>query len=158
MAGLVPAIHVFWRTKERKTWMPGTSSATTRFALLPGHDGGERPGRQYRYRLGALARSPLLAAVDLPAHQRDRFLIDACGIPGLDGGEVRLARLVARARAPAMGFQKVRGRGQRIGGVFEIAGAVGQNGFWHELGLADLAVHRAALAGGECAAIDQLQG
>src|SRR5687767_9435179 len=24
---------------HRKTWMPGTSSAKTRFALLPGHDG-----------------------------------------------------------------------------------------------------------------------
>src|SRR5262245_27075421 len=35
MAGLVPAIHVFRATK---TWMPGTSSAKTRFALLPGHD------------------------------------------------------------------------------------------------------------------------
>jgi hypothetical protein len=39
MAGLVPAIHVFLlREKEEKTWMPGTSSAKTRFALLPGHD------------------------------------------------------------------------------------------------------------------------
>src|SRR5665213_4063555 len=26
------------RFKESKTWMPGTSSAKTRFALLPGHD------------------------------------------------------------------------------------------------------------------------
>src|SRR4051794_2690212 len=54
---------------------------------------------------------PLLAtAVDLPAHQRDGFLIDACGIPGLDGGKVRLAGLVTRAGAPAMGFQKIRSR------------------------------------------------
>ncbi|XSC44453.1 hypothetical protein ACF1BQ_044190 [Bradyrhizobium sp. RDT10] len=37
MAGLVPAIHVLV-TLQRKTWMPGTSSAKTRFALLPGHD------------------------------------------------------------------------------------------------------------------------
>src|SRR6185312_14059222 len=36
VAGLVPAIHVLAPT--RKTWMPGTSSAKTRFALLPGHD------------------------------------------------------------------------------------------------------------------------
>ena len=33
MAGLVPAIHVFCAAK---TWMPGTSSAKTRFALRPG--------------------------------------------------------------------------------------------------------------------------
>src|SRR5499433_1830067 len=34
MAGLVPAIHVLG-AKERKTWMPGISSAKTRLALLP---------------------------------------------------------------------------------------------------------------------------
>jgi 2-deoxy-D-gluconate 3-dehydrogenase len=38
MAGLVPAIHVFKTETARKTWMPGTSSVKTRFALLPGHD------------------------------------------------------------------------------------------------------------------------
>jgi len=37
MAGLDPAIHDFLRMMA-KTWMPGTSSAKTRFALLPGHD------------------------------------------------------------------------------------------------------------------------
>ena len=31
------AIHVFAAGLSR-TWMPGTSSAKTRFALLPGHD------------------------------------------------------------------------------------------------------------------------
>jgi hypothetical protein len=36
MAGLDPAIHVFAAT--RKTWMPATSSAKTRFAPLRGHD------------------------------------------------------------------------------------------------------------------------
>src|SRR5438128_4217353 len=103
-------------------------------------------------------RSPLLAAaVDLAAHQRDRLLINTRGIPGLDGSKIRLARLVARAGAPAMRLQKVRGRGQRVGRVFEIAGAVGQNGFGHELGLADFAMHGAALGWRECAAIDQLQ-
>src|SRR6185295_440099 len=86
MAGLVPAIHVFG-PRESKTWMPGT-----------------RPGMTEEI------SSPLLAAVDLAAHQRDRFLIDACGISGLDGGEIRLARLVARARAPAMRFQEIGGR------------------------------------------------
>jgi hypothetical protein len=45
---------------------------------------------------------PSLPAVDLPAHQRDRLLINACGVPGLDGREVGLARLVASAGAPAV--------------------------------------------------------
>src|SRR5215207_4468654 len=44
MAGLVPAIHVF--TAASETWMPGTSSAKTRFALSPGHDGGEIDGQE----------------------------------------------------------------------------------------------------------------
>src|SRR5882724_10456607 len=52
MAGLVPTIHVLRETNsDRKTWMPGSSSAKTRgachraalcadpLALLPGHDG-----------------------------------------------------------------------------------------------------------------------
>jgi hypothetical protein len=37
MAGLDPVIHVFLAVVA-KTWMPGTSSAKRRFALLPGHD------------------------------------------------------------------------------------------------------------------------
>jgi len=36
MVGLDPAIHAFLDTRA---WMPGTSSAKTRFAFLPGHDG-----------------------------------------------------------------------------------------------------------------------
>jgi hypothetical protein len=36
MPGLVPGIHAF--AHEERTWMTGTSSAKTRFALLPGHD------------------------------------------------------------------------------------------------------------------------
>jgi len=35
MPGLVPGIHVFLRCCIPKTWMAGTSSAKTRFALLP---------------------------------------------------------------------------------------------------------------------------
>jgi microcystin degradation protein MlrC len=35
MAGLVPAIHVFGVSKERKTWMPGTSPGMTTYKLLP---------------------------------------------------------------------------------------------------------------------------
>src|ERR1700710_3174202 len=69
--------------------------------------------------------TPSLAPVDLPAHQRDRLLVDAGGVPGLDGGEVGLARLVAAAGPPAVRLQKVRGRIQRVGRDFEIAGAVG---------------------------------
>jgi hypothetical protein len=36
-ARLSPAIHVL-RAALLRTWMPGTSSAKTRFALPPGHD------------------------------------------------------------------------------------------------------------------------
>jgi hypothetical protein len=38
MPGLVPGIHVFTASMNDKTWMAGTSSEKTRFALLPGHD------------------------------------------------------------------------------------------------------------------------
>jgi hypothetical protein len=38
MPGLVPGIHVLTSVAAIKTWMAGTSSAKTRFALLPGHD------------------------------------------------------------------------------------------------------------------------
>jgi hypothetical protein len=34
MAGLDPAIHVFGSATGSKAWMPATSSAKTRFALL----------------------------------------------------------------------------------------------------------------------------
>src|SRR5215510_10296817 len=39
ITGLVPVIHVLLLQPSSKTWMAGTSSAKTRFALLPGHDG-----------------------------------------------------------------------------------------------------------------------
>src|SRR5213083_2014399 len=35
----MPGIHVFLDVVIEQTWMAGTSSAKTRFALLPGHDG-----------------------------------------------------------------------------------------------------------------------
>ena len=34
MAGLVPAIHVFWGRARRKTWMPGTSPGMTTWVWL----------------------------------------------------------------------------------------------------------------------------
>ena len=40
MARLDPAIHVLLAVARDRTWMPGTSSAKTRFALQPGHDDG----------------------------------------------------------------------------------------------------------------------
>src|SRR5262249_23693430 len=57
-------------------------------------------------------RAPAL--VDLPADQRDCLLVDGRGIPGLDGGIVRLPRLVASAGAPAMGLEEVGGRVQGV--------------------------------------------
>src|SRR4051794_20240856 len=85
--------------------------------------------RMTRARSDEQASGPALtlrgnAAVDLAPHQRDRPLIDRRGIPGLDRSEIRLARLVARAGAPAMGAQEGCRRVQRIGGDVEIAGAV----------------------------------
>jgi hypothetical protein len=38
MPGLVPGIHVFMVVPASKTWMAGTPSAKTRFALMPGYD------------------------------------------------------------------------------------------------------------------------
>src|SRR6201986_3517099 len=76
----------------------------------------------------------LLPAVDLPAHQRDRLLIDFRGVPGLDRGKVRLTGLVAGAGAPAMGFEEIRGRGQGARGRLEIADTVGRDVLGQELG------------------------
>src|SRR5260221_3986429 len=49
-------------------------------------------------------------AIDLPAHDRDGLLIDLCGVPGFDGGEIGFAGLIARAGAPAVGPQRIRRR------------------------------------------------
>src|ERR1700730_1855666 len=38
MAGLVPPIHDFSLNCRRRTWMPGTPCAKTRFARVRGHD------------------------------------------------------------------------------------------------------------------------
>jgi hypothetical protein len=85
MAGLGPAIHVFLVQKERNTWMPGTS-----------------PGMTVEKVTHQRAASPSLASVDLAAHKRDGALIDLSGIPGLDGCEVGLSRLVSCSRVPAV--------------------------------------------------------
>src|SRR5581483_1536387 len=103
-------------------------------------------------------RAYLLATVDLPADMRDRLLIDGGGVPGLDDGEIRLARLIAGAGFPTVRLEEVRRRVQRIRRDVETAAAaVGENVLRQKLGLADLAVHRAALARGDDPAIDQLQ-
>src|ERR1700741_3221337 len=112
-------------SRGSKTWMPGTSPGMT---------------------VERMARAALLPTLDLPAHQRNRLLVDARGIPGLDGRKIRFARLIAGAGLPAMRAQEVRGRVQRVRRVLEIAGAVRQNRLGHELRLADLAMHGAALA------------
>ena len=55
------------------------------------------------------------AAVDLPAHDGDRLLVDLGGVPALDCREVRLTRLVAGAGNPAMAFRTWRSRpGRRL--------------------------------------------
>src|SRR5215813_12932606 len=45
--------------------------------------------------------------IDLLADDGDRLLIDACGVPALNGSEVRLAGLIAGAAYPPMPFQKI---------------------------------------------------
>jgi hypothetical protein len=41
--GFFPAIHVFLiQYRAKRTLMAGTSSAKTRFTLLPGHDGSKK--------------------------------------------------------------------------------------------------------------------
>jgi hypothetical protein len=64
MAGLVPAIHAFLSSK---TWMPGTSSAKTRFALLPGHDELWCSREAMRLKDEATARAKKAAGNFLPA-------------------------------------------------------------------------------------------
>src|SRR5580692_3948240 len=81
--------------ERRKSWMPGTS-----------------PGKTMENVTGKCRRASL-AAVDLAAHDRDRLLINLGRIPGLDRREIRLARLIPGASAPAMRFQEIRGRSQR---------------------------------------------
>src|SRR5215217_5105208 len=98
------------------------------------------------------------AAVDLLADDGDRALINRGRVPGLDGAEVRLPGLVPAAGAPAMALEEVRRRHQRRAGVVETAaGAVVQDALRQELRVADLAVHRAARARRQDAAIDQRQ-
>jgi hypothetical protein len=86
MAGLVPAIHVLSQSAiDKKAWMPGTSSANTRFALLPGHDGeistpfhrGHRPARHFAGRQKVQCRAPHLGRVSLTVRGRDEEIAAA---------------------------------------------------------------------------------
>ena len=76
--------------------------------------------------------------------------------PGWPRNSARPARKRHRRRSHAP-FKTCGPRGQRIGRVLQIAGAVADDRLGHELGLADFAVHRAALGCRGHAAIDQLQ-
>src|SRR5262245_40764289 len=111
-----------------------------------------------------IAASPPLAPVDALANDGDGLLIDAGRVPALDRGKVRLARLVARAPDPAMAFEEIGGRGQRVGLGVEVDDAVAvaidgvkQHALRQELGLADLAMHGATCRAAEDAAIDELE-
>ena len=54
-------------------------------------------------------------AIDALADDRDRLLIDAGGVPPLNGDEVRLPGLVACAADPAVTFQEIGGGSERVG-------------------------------------------
>jgi hypothetical protein len=98
------------------------------------------------------------SCVNLLASNRDGPLIDRSRIPGLDGREIGLARLVSGASAPAMRLKKICRRGQRIGRNVEIsANAIVQDVLGQELGVAHLTVHGAARACREDSAIHQCQ-
>src|SRR5215208_6328286 len=85
------------------------------------------------------ARGLSAASVDLLAEKRDGPLVDRSGVPFLDRRKIGFSGLVARPRAPAMGLEEVRRRGQRAGrGIEASAAGVVQDGLWQELGLADL--------------------
>src|ERR1700730_8365781 len=66
------------------------------------HGGRPHMGPCFRRDDKGARRRPSLAAVDLTAHHRDGALIDLRGIPGLDGREVGLSRLVAPPGPPAV--------------------------------------------------------
>src|SRR5215207_2739969 len=119
---------------------------------------GDRPARSSNGGNRCLDDFAGSALVDLLADDGDRALVDGGGIPGLDGAEIRLARLVSAAGAPAMALEEIRRRHQRRARIVEAAaGAVVQNALRQELRVADLAVHRAARARRQDAAIDQRQ-
>src|SRR5215203_7210929 len=69
-------------------------------------------------------RGPTLSSINLLADQCDGPLIDWSSIPGLDRAEVGFARLIACARAPAMGPEEIRRRGQRVARFVEISAQV----------------------------------
>src|ERR1700675_195773 len=143
------------------TWGPGTPakmctrpSASTTFSVPTrtkdfsicdrGNMRGPRLGRaRCLAREGAISSS-----VDPPADDGDGLLIDAGGVPALNGGEVGLALLVASAPNPAVTFQEIGGGGERVGLDVEIDDAVAvavhaieQNVLGQKLRLADLAMH-----------------
>src|SRR5437868_10526798 len=86
MAGLVPAIHVLSQSAtDKKTWMVGTSSAKTRFALLSGHDGDvstpfhhrHHPARRFAGPQKVQRRTPHLRRITLAVRDRDKEIAAA---------------------------------------------------------------------------------
>ena len=55
-----------------------------------------------------------LLAVDGLADIGDSLLVDACGVPALNSGEIRLALLISSAALPAVAHEEIRGRGKSI--------------------------------------------
>src|SRR5262249_34109360 len=81
----------------------------------------QKARRQGAARQPRASRQRALSAVDLLAHDSQRPLIDGSGVPGLNGGEIGLAGLVARARPPAVGAKKICRRGECVAGNVEVA-------------------------------------
>ena len=93
--------------------------------------------------------------VDLSAQDSDGSLINRRSIPRLDRSEIGLAGLVSRAHAPAVGFEEVRCRGERVPDIFQIADAVIEDALGEELCVPKLTVHGTSRAGGKHPAVNE---
>src|SRR5207247_3048079 len=101
---------MYWRARPFAPTTPPAVACSA--SLLPIYEKGARDARS------ALRGA---AAVDLPAHQGDRLLIDRGGVPALDRDEVRLSGLIPHAGAPAVALEEIRRRVQRARRAVEIA-------------------------------------
>ncbi len=150
--------RVAHRERERTMRRVGEIASTVQVETPPpacaslGNPPHARSGAQVRCRArGGRIREPvsanlLLTSIDLPAHQRNGLLIDLGGIPFLDRREIRLHPADSRRRRASRALSGNSRSRTTHPGALEIADAIGQDVLRQKLRLADLAMHRAALA------------
>src|SRR6266545_766244 len=80
--------------RARQTWMAGTSSAKTRFALLPGHDGKRRTGFPSVFNCFPPEIKPIRRPEKVRIPVGGAFPVNVCPVirRGLEEGQGRLAR------------------------------------------------------------------